>query len=172
VFLDLLPLMPNGKVDRNSLPAPDHSRPELEQTYVEPQTELERFLADRWKEMLNVEKVGIHDSFFELGGNSIRAAVLINKLRGELGEFIHVAALFEHPKISELSTFLREQHPDAVAALSGGGSGSASPAATGVAPIERVSRNEEGVLARLDDLSDDEVRSMLGDLLTQEGASE
>ena len=67
VVLDKLPLTPNGKVDRRALPQPEQSRPESEETYVAPRTQVEEMLAAIWAEVLNIESVGIDDNFFELG---------------------------------------------------------------------------------------------------------
>lgn len=71
VMLKALPLTPNGKVNRNALPEPDDHRPELEATYEPPQTEVEQTIANIWQQMLHVEKVGIQDNFFDLGGHSL-----------------------------------------------------------------------------------------------------
>src|SRR5262249_45295731 len=73
VLLEALPLTPSGKVDRKALPAPDNARPELEEAYVAPRTPVERGLADLWAEVLGLERVGVHDNFFELGVHSLLA---------------------------------------------------------------------------------------------------
>ncbi|HEX3131505.1 MAG TPA: non-ribosomal peptide synthase/polyketide synthase, partial [Thermoanaerobaculia bacterium] len=103
VFLDELPLSPNGKVDRKALPEPD--APVSTRERVAPSTPLERFLAGLWSETLRVE-VGIHDSFFELGGNSISGAVLVNRLQRKLGEVVPVAAIFEAPTVARMASYL------------------------------------------------------------------
>src|SRR5205085_7466867 len=66
VFMADLPRLPNGKVDRNALPAPDAQRPETESPYAEPETETELTVASVWKELLRVERVSRHDNFFNL----------------------------------------------------------------------------------------------------------
>ena len=68
VFLESLPVTPNGKVDRRALPAPGNARPELDMTYVIPQSDIEEQLARIWEEVLDVRPIGIHDNFFDLGG--------------------------------------------------------------------------------------------------------
>jgi acyl-coenzyme A synthetase/AMP-(fatty) acid ligase len=70
IFLESLPLTPNGKLDRKALPAPDHSRPELDDDFAVPTTPVEEILANTWAEILKLDKVGIHDNFFHLGGHS------------------------------------------------------------------------------------------------------
>lgn len=114
VTLDALPLTPNSKVDRRALPAPDDSRPELDSVYVPPRTPLERFLAQRWGDLLGLERVGVHDNFFELGGDSLQAAVLINRLQEELDETAHVKALFMAPTVAEMALYMAEYYPSAV----------------------------------------------------------
>ena len=103
VFMDTLPLNINGKLDRMALPAPDFKRPELENAYVAPRTRLERILTDIWQETLGVESVGVHDNFLDLGGNSIRGTMLINRLQAKLGIVISIAALFDAPTVAEMA---------------------------------------------------------------------
>ncbi|MDX1642894.1 MAG: amino acid adenylation domain-containing protein [Thermoanaerobaculia bacterium] len=73
VVLDELPLTPNGKVDRSALPEPGRRRPEIATPYVAPRDELERVIADLWQEVLT-HRVGVRDSFLEMGGHSLLAA--------------------------------------------------------------------------------------------------
>jgi amino acid adenylation domain-containing protein len=117
VLVDRLPLLPNGKVDRQALPQPHQARPELEKAYIAPRTELERFLTNMWREILGIENIGIHDNFFELGGNSLQGAVIINKLQKELGGTIYVVALFDAPSIAEFAAYLNKHYPDAISKI-------------------------------------------------------
>jgi non-ribosomal peptide synthetase component F len=71
LWLDKMPLLPNGKVNRHALPAPDTSRPDLATTFTPPRTEVEAILTQIWTQALHLDNVGIHDNFFELGGDSI-----------------------------------------------------------------------------------------------------
>ena len=105
----------NGKIDRRALPSPTRQRPALAQPCVAPRNELERWLAGIWREMLSLDSVGIQDRFFELGGNSLQAAVFINKIQQELGEWVYVVALFDSPSIAEFGAFLRANYPKALA---------------------------------------------------------
>ncbi|HYX22971.1 MAG TPA: condensation domain-containing protein, partial [Thermoanaerobaculia bacterium] len=113
VLLDALPLTANGKIDRRSLPAPEAERPDVA-GFVAPRTELEAFVAGLWREVLKVERVGVHDDFFELGGNSITGAVLINRLQQELAEIVQVVVIFDHPTVESLATYLAKEHPAGV----------------------------------------------------------
>ncbi|PPB81010.1 non-ribosomal peptide synthetase [Mycetohabitans endofungorum] len=111
VRLDALPLTPNGKLDRRALPAPDDEA-FAHQAYEAPQGELEAMLAAIWAELLGVERVGRHDSFFALGGHSLLAVQLIERLRRR-GLSVSVRALFDTPTLSALAQTLG-QHRDVV----------------------------------------------------------
>ncbi|MBC1236343.1 MULTISPECIES: non-ribosomal peptide synthetase [Nostoc] len=109
VILKVLPLMPNGKVNRSALPEPDGYRPELEATYQPPQTEIEEAITIIWQEALNVQKVGINDNFFELGGHSLLIVQIHSKLRQLFNQDLSITDLFEHPTISSLVKFLNPE---------------------------------------------------------------
>jgi amino acid adenylation domain-containing protein/non-ribosomal peptide synthase protein (TIGR01720 family) len=102
VSLEHLPLTPNGKLDRKALPAPGPERPELDTAYVEPRTEAERVLAEVWREVLGVSRVGAHDNFFELGGDSI-LSIRLAALATERGLGVTPRLLFEHQSVSALA---------------------------------------------------------------------
>ncbi len=118
-WLDALPYLPNGKVDRRALPAPEGTRPTLEKPYAAPRTPLEQYLAGVWQELLKLEAVGIHDNFFELGGDSIKAVIAINKVQERLGIRIYAVALFDAPTIAQLANYLAEQYTGEVSRLFG-----------------------------------------------------
>ncbi|MEJ2140341.1 MAG: amino acid adenylation domain-containing protein [Gammaproteobacteria bacterium] len=115
VFLEHLPLNPNGKLDRKALPAPGHARPELAVAYAAPESRLQKELACSWAEALGLEKVGIHDNFFELGGDSILALKLTSRLRQLLGEYVYISALIDAPTVAELAERLSDEFPNAAA---------------------------------------------------------
>jgi acyl carrier protein len=108
VSLDALPLMPNGKVNRSELPAPEDLRTGLETSYVAPQTEVERTIAAVWRKVFNVDKVGIHSNFFDLGGSSLLLAQVHTKLRAALNRELQMIELFKHPTIHSLAEHLGE----------------------------------------------------------------
>jgi len=103
VLLDALPLTPNGKVDRKALPAPDQSRPELEQSYQAARTRVERLLAEIWGEVLKLEKIGVHDNFFDLGGHSLLATQVISRVRTAFQTDVALRTLFEMPTVAKLA---------------------------------------------------------------------
>lgn len=113
IFLEHLPLNPNGKLDRNALPAPGHARPDLAVAYLAPATRLQRQLTETWATALRLDKVGINDNFFELGGDSILALKLTSALREMLGEYIYISALIEAPTVALLADYLEAHYPDA-----------------------------------------------------------
>ncbi|RLT97982.1 non-ribosomal peptide synthetase [Ketobacter sp.] len=103
VTLPRWPLTPNGKVDRNALPDPEHSgRPE----YVAPRNETEEKLVEIWREVLGVEKIGIHDSFFDLGGHSLLAARAVAKFRQVFEVDIQLRSLFELHTVADIAQYL------------------------------------------------------------------
>ncbi|MEB3219803.1 MAG: amino acid adenylation domain-containing protein [Nostocales cyanobacterium 94392] len=109
VMLDNLPLAPSGKVDRKALPKPDNLRPELDTTYVSPRNEIERKVADIWQKVLNLEKVGIQDNFFDLGGHSLNVLQVYSKLQELFSENLAMTDLFKYPTISSISRYLNQE---------------------------------------------------------------
>ncbi|MDP1666746.1 MAG: amino acid adenylation domain-containing protein [Methylobacter sp.] len=116
VLLDKLPLTPSGKIDRKALPTPDHTRPEFEQSYVPPRSPIEEMLVAIWREVLNIDRIGIHDNFFELGGHSLLAVQLIVRVNKQFQTDFPMHLLFEAPTVagvSKLLTTTLEQTPAA-----------------------------------------------------------
>ncbi len=103
VFLDSLPLTPNGKLDRKALPAPDHSRPELEDAFAAPRSPVEEILAIIWCTVLKLDKVGIHDNFFHLGGHSLLATQVVSRINTSLQINLPLRDIFEAPTIAGLA---------------------------------------------------------------------
>ena len=103
VFLTLqcFPLTPSGKVDHRALPGPNGHRPELVVRYAAPTTDLERSVAQVWAEAIGVDRVGRHDRFFDLGGDSLRAVRVVGRLR-RTGLDVTVQDLFLHQTVAEL----------------------------------------------------------------------
>ncbi len=109
VFLEALPLTSNGKVDRRALPAPENLRPELTTNYQAPHSEVEKTIAKVWKQVLQLEKVGIDDNFFDLGGNSLLVVQVNNKLREILNRDLSVVEIFQNPTIKSLAQHLSQK---------------------------------------------------------------
>lgn len=104
VLLSALPLTPSGKVDRQALPAPEPGaeRPELVNAYAAPRKPAEELLAAIWREVLRLDRVGVHDNFFELGGDSILSIQIVARAN-QAGLPLTPKLLFEHQTIAELA---------------------------------------------------------------------
>jgi amino acid adenylation domain-containing protein len=103
VMLKGLPLMHNGKVYRNALPPPDGERPKLQHGFVEPRTEVQEMVAQVWREVLKIDRIGIYDNFFELGGHSLLATRVVARLRGNFNIDLPLRKLFELPTVADLA---------------------------------------------------------------------
>ncbi len=109
VTMDALPLTPNGKVDRNALPDPTGKQSEEHAAFVAPRSELERTIAEVWREVLNVDRVGLEDNFFDLGGHSLLIVKVHSKLRALLNCELSLVDMFQRPTVAALSGFLNRQ---------------------------------------------------------------
>jgi len=103
VFLETMPLTPNGKIDRKALPKPQLDRSAVQAEYIAPRNEVEEKLVQIVSELLNIEKVGIHDNFFELGGHSLLATQFISRVRTTFGVEVPLIKLFEKPTVAGLA---------------------------------------------------------------------
>ena len=111
VMIDALPVTPNGKIDLDSLPAPVFDRAATSDELVPPRTDVERRLATIWREVLEVEEIGVHDNFFTLGGHSLLAVRLFSEIERELGVRIPLAALFQTATIAGLAELVDDPTP-------------------------------------------------------------
>jgi len=119
VEMETLPLTPNGKLDRKALPPPEPLRPRLGVTFVAPQTSLEKTISAVWQETLRLDKVGINDNFFDLGGTSFDILKIISHLHEVLHMDIPVVSLFRHPTIQLFSEYLQQEKNGAADYLEG-----------------------------------------------------
>jgi len=103
MVLDEFPLMSNGKVNRQTLPPPEFSRDLLAAAYQPPDTPEEKIVATVWRDVLNIEKIGIHDNFFALGGHSLLATQVVSRLRKAAQVELPLKLFFENPTIAKLS---------------------------------------------------------------------
>jgi 2-polyprenyl-3-methyl-5-hydroxy-6-metoxy-1,4-benzoquinol methylase len=113
VFLERLPLSPNGKLDRRALPPPDSLRPELSADFVEPRTPVEEVLAGIWSEVFGLARVGAQDDFFELGGHSVTATQIVARVQEVFPFGLPLRTLFENPSIAGLARSLQATGRDA-----------------------------------------------------------
>lgn len=108
VVLEAFPLTPSGKIDRLALPAPEHSRPELSESYAAPTTPDQQQLVEIWEELLEVRPIGIRDNFFELGGHSLLAVRLIDRIEQVWGKRIAASTLLAGATIERLADALTQ----------------------------------------------------------------
>ncbi|MFJ7075532.1 amino acid adenylation domain-containing protein [Streptomyces sp. NPDC098781] len=132
VTLEALPLTANGKLDRAALPAPGRAAAAVGE-HVAPRTDEERAMAAVWSEVLGLDRIGVHDNFFDLGGDSLRAVALAGALR-ERGRPVAVRDIFEHRTVAGLCQALGE----------GGGGG--TERFTPVAPFALLAEEERAAL--------------------------
>lgn len=137
LFLDKLPRNPNGKLDRKMLPLPDLQVRDTDEQYHAPQTLLEALVARIWAELLHVDQVGIHDSFFDQGGHSLLAMQLINRVRRLTAIGLPLQTLLEAPTVARLTAEIKQR----------GG--------------EQLDEKIAFITQKVESLSDDEVRSLL-----------
>lgn len=145
VELEEFPLHPNGKIDRKRLPKPDLDA--VRKDYVGPRDPTEEALCELWKDVLKLDRVGIHDNFFDLGGHSLLATQMISRIPGAFGVELAVRVLFEGPTVPELAAKINECKTTPTATLSN------------VSNAKTMSM--EQMLASLDSLSEDEVELLL-----------
>ncbi len=140
-----------------------HSRPNLRTAYVAPGTETESAVAGIFQELLGIQEVGIHDSFFELGGHSLLATQVVSRVRDRFRVELPVGILFEEPAVAGLAAQIERELRE----------GSAAPAALPRLQSRRRAGGVDHLVARLDQLSDEEARELLRrKKAAQEGAAE
>jgi acyl carrier protein len=137
VALDQLPRTPSGKIDRLALPEPDTAASARAEDFVAPRTPMEEKVAAIWADVLNVERVGVHDDFFALGGHSLLATQIVAQIRTDLSVDLPLHSLFVSPTVESLAA----------------------------AVLELIGEDEETtrLLSELEGLSDEEAAQLLGE---------
>src|SRR6185436_4711357 len=107
VVIDRMPMTLNGKLDRNALPPPDSSA-YVSREYVSPQGEVEECVADVWRELLRVDRIGRLDNFFELGGHSLLAMQASARLESRWPIDVPIRSIFDYPSLSDLAAHIEE----------------------------------------------------------------
>jgi amino acid adenylation domain-containing protein len=105
IRLDEFPLTPNGKIDRQALPHPNHESHSL---YEAPRNNIEQQLTEIWSLIVECEKISIHDNFFDLGGHSILAIKLLNEIQKNFNQELSLTSLFQNPTIAQLAQQLSQ----------------------------------------------------------------
>jgi acyl transferase domain-containing protein len=165
----LNPALLAEEMDRLAPPGATHPRPDLPTPFVAPRTPGEEAVAEIWQDILGVDRVGVDDDFFALGGHSLAAVQIGTRLKSSLGAELDLRAFFDHPTVARTAEL-----------LASGGTG--APAAGSGDAIEVLSRElgeesdygADDFLAAADDplaeLSDEEVEAQLRELLAAEAA--
>ena len=109
VLMDALPQLPGGKVDRQALPPPGGGRPELPNQFVRSRNTLERELSNVWAQVLGIDRVGAHDDFLELGGDSLLAATLMVQIEKVFQNKLPLAALIQASTVAKMAVVLRHE---------------------------------------------------------------
>jgi thioesterase domain-containing protein/acyl carrier protein len=109
IELDSLPLTSNGKIDKKALPDFD-AEEQLKNQYKAPCTESEKVLVEIWKEVLNLQNIGVNDNFFDIGGHSLLAVQIMTKIENKTGKKFPIAILFKYPTIQLLNTFIQKDN--------------------------------------------------------------
>ena len=109
MLLPALPVTGSGKVNRAALPSPTFDQPTRDVPHVAPRTTTEMRIAEVWRELLGLDRVGVHDDFFELGGHSLHAMRVVTHVRRLLGVDLPLPAVFEHPTVAELAAHVVAQ---------------------------------------------------------------
>ena len=113
VELDKLPLTPNGKIDRNSMPIPEHKKESSSQAvFVKPENELQEVIVSTWQSVLNLEKIGLDDNFFDIGGHSLLVVEVLSKLRESIDKPVKMIDMFRFPTIRHFSEYLSRDKED------------------------------------------------------------
>jgi len=103
ISLDKIPLTAAGKVDRRSLPKPDHARLDLSTPYTGPANESEKLLVEIWEQVLDIHPIGIHDNFFDLGGHSLAAMRVVIRVINQFRLKLPLQSLFQSPTIADMA---------------------------------------------------------------------
>jgi hypothetical protein len=122
-----LPLSPNGKIDRQALPAPRDSPSDAVRRPTAPRTTVEVEVAAMWRDLLELETADVHERFFESGGHSLLATQLLARVRARFGREVSLARFFKYPTVAGLASAIEEARREAIAAPT---------------PIEPASRDE------------------------------
>ncbi|MFI5104754.1 MAG: amino acid adenylation domain-containing protein, partial [Terriglobales bacterium] len=118
VVLAEMPLTSNGKIDRKALPAASSPQPKPEPKSVAPSTSLEQVVADIWAEVLQVDRVGVEDDFFQLGGHSLLAAQVVSRIRRAYQVDLPLRRLFEKPSVRQLAGAIEDALTEQIEMLS------------------------------------------------------
>lgn len=169
-----IPRAENGEIDRCLLATMDDMRHDAERKKIAPRTELEQQIVLIWQEMLKIPEIGINESFFTLGGDSIKGAMVMNRLQEKTGVIMHVTSLFDAPTIAEFAVRFGESYAngnrksDRIIERIAADEEEGKVTSSSIDTIKKACSEEEQLLARVDDLSEEEIETELEKMLEQE----
>jgi acyl carrier protein len=108
MLLETLPVSANGKIDRKALPVPGRSRPELDTPFVPATTPIEKALVQIWGEILETDEIGIHDTFLDLGGDSLAATRIVSQVFATFQMEIPLQSLFQSSTVAEMAMVITQ----------------------------------------------------------------
>ena len=108
IRMESIPITVNGKIDREALPQPDAIRPILQIEYVAPQTEFEMLIKDMWTEVMQIDKIGIHDNFIDIGGDSLSGIRVVTRINEAMDLDLPVNIVFQKTTIAQLANYVEE----------------------------------------------------------------
>lgn len=108
IMLEALPILPTGKINRQALPLPETSRPQLANSFVAPRTLVEEVLVELWSQLLRIDPIGVNDNFLELGGHSLLATQIVSRLRNIFGIELSLPIFFENLTVAGLAQRVEE----------------------------------------------------------------
>ena len=114
VLLESLPRTPAGKLDSDALPRPEPERPEFDDAFRGPRTPIEETLTNIWRQLLGIDRVGVHDNFFDLGGHSLLATQVIARAREALGVDLPLRDLLSNPTVEDLALIVAQRQAESV----------------------------------------------------------
>ncbi|MGE5400588.1 MAG: phosphopantetheine-binding protein, partial [Ignavibacteriales bacterium] len=139
IIMDSFPMTPAGKIDRQALPLPDINQPGLRESYIAPQTPVERSIAGIIEDVLRIKNIGLYDNFFELGGHSLLAIKVLSQINEFYKTDISLKKLFEGPNVAGLANAIVQSQID----------------------VDDEKLGE--ILSNIEQLSDEEVSKLLSD---------
>jgi tyrocidine synthetase-3 len=115
VRIDKIPLTPTGKLDRRALPKPQAAK--IGEEYAAPANQTELKMASLWSNLLEIERVGMNDNFFSLGGHSLKAIILTSRIHKAFNVGVTLAELFKLPTVRGLSQYIKDREADPFASI-------------------------------------------------------
>ncbi len=146
----LIPLLPSASSGKEAGGA-ETSEDDENSNYVAPRDKAEQMIAQAWEDILGRKPIGVHDNFFEMGGDSLKGISFVNKFKDLLGEIIHITVMFDAPTVAELSAYFKDNYPEGFARMMGETVAEGTGPQAGIITLEKVERIR-GIIPDLSEL--------------------